>query len=113
MNQSCSISIVNRSILRDHIPFKDETPEVFKMLTNTKTYTDASTMNESFQSVGHMSRTTTNKYSTLNMTRNQFVPEVKKKEFLNPYFFVSFLYFTNLAETTKVRRWKSANLKLQ
>lgn len=90
MNQASSLSIVNRSILRDSEPFKNETPDVFKFLTNARTYTDASTMNASFSTTPVASKASTQKFSTLNVTRNAFVPEVKKKEFLNPYFFVSF-----------------------
>jgi len=78
MNQAANLSIVNRSILRENEPFKNETPEVFKYLTNTNTYTEASTMNESFESADNLSRVSSQKYSTLNATRNQFVPEVKK-----------------------------------
>ena len=89
MNQSSSLCILNRSILRDKQPFKNETPEVFKFLTNTKTYTEASTMNASFETDDKVSCASSQKFSTLNVTRTQFVPEVKKKEFLNPYFFVS------------------------
>jgi len=90
MNQSSSLCIVNRSILRDSEPFKNETPAVFKFLTNSKTYTDASTMNASFTTADNMSKASSQKYSTLNVDRSQFVPEIKKKEFLNPYFFVSY-----------------------
>lgn len=87
MNQSASISIVNRSILRENEPFKNETPDVFKFLTNSKTYTDASTMNASMVT-DDVSVVSVQKFSTLNVTKNNFVPEVKKKEFLSPYFFV-------------------------
>lgn len=96
MNQSASISIVNRSILRENEPFKNETPQVFKFLTNTKTYTDASTMNASVVS-DNMSVASSHRFSTLNVTKNQFVPEVKKKEFLNPYFFVSLFLIISIA----------------
>ena len=92
MNQASSISIVNQSILRDHEPFKNETPDVFKFLTQTKTYTDASTMNESMISADVVSNveSVSSKMSTFEQVKQTFVPEVKKKEFLNPYLFVSF-----------------------
>lgn len=95
MNQSSNISIVNRSILRENEPFKNETPEVFKMLHHnyTNTNSEASTMNESFMTGAELSRASSQKYSTFNVTKNKFVPEVKKKEFLNPYFFVSYHHF--------------------
>lgn len=113
MNQTSSLSIVNRSILRDSQPFKNETPEVFKFLTNMKTYTDASTMNESFTTAPNMSKTTTAKYSTLDVSRKSFVPEVKKKEFVNPYFFVSVSYHNpHIGKTTKDWRRKIHKIKL-
>lgn len=109
MNQASSISIVNRSILRESEPFKNETPAAFKFLTQAKTYTDASTMNASFSTAG-MTKTST-KFSTLNVSRNVFVPEVKKKEFLNPYFFVSPI-FNRVDETTEVGWRPSLRVKL-
>lgn len=46
-------------------------------------------MNESFSTAADMSRVSSQKFSTLNVKRDHFVPKVKKKEFLNTYFFVS------------------------
>jgi len=90
MNQSSHLSVVNRSILREKEPFKNETPDVFKVLHHNynNTNTEASTMNESFMTAGELSRTSSLKYSTFDVTKNKFIPEVKKKEFLNPYFFL-------------------------
>lgn len=91
MNQASSLSIVNRSILRESEPFKNETPEVFKFLTKAQTYTDASTLNESISTASRMSKTTY-KTSSNELPRNVFLPQVKKKEFLDPYLFVSLFY---------------------
>jgi hypothetical protein len=62
-------------------------------------------MNASVVSEDDVSVASSQKFSTLNASRNQFVPEVKKKQFLNPYFFVSLVFTNFVAETTK-DEWK-------
>ena len=87
MKQLQSLSIVNMKISREDEPFKNETPAVFKLLTNVKTYTEGTSMNASFSTSANLTKNSW-KYITLNIPLSAIIPDVKKKDFNNPYLFV-------------------------
>lgn len=50
------LSIVKMKISRDYEPFKDETPAVFKLLTNVKTYTEGTSLDDSFSTSANLTK---------------------------------------------------------